>query len=306
MANRIKVCSAKIGEKLFLIYLYMNSFHWSRVFDFRVFLGHELIGEYFIHKIRRFIMQRSFQRSNRPEAFLTIHRNRLKIYQGENLYLENGQEFAVELDNRTSQTWLAKIKLNGEWTDESGLILRPGEHYYLDTPNLSGGNKKRFKFETYDIPKSRGDLVQDNGIVEIFFYAKEEPFHYVTTWISGGRYYDGTYYSNTICDSHQSGDSITLTSNCNVGLGDPNPQAQLNVNKNTEETGRVELGSHSNQNFQEMNMNFSSFYTYETKYHILPVSKKNIRPHEIKNYCTDCGRRRRKNDKFCPSCGNQF
>lgn len=267
--------------------------------------------------------KRSHRGSNRPEAFLTINRNRLKIYQGEKIYMDDGSEFAVELDNRTSQTWLAKIKLNGEWTDESGLILRPGEHFYLDTPQLTGYDKKRFKFETYDIPKGRGDLVQDNGIVEVFFYPKETPiqFHYTysgTWWnnsggIGGGYYDDGKTPRGAehiyLCDSatiNTDGSGITLTSDGNVGMGDPNPQAQLNVNKNTEETGRVELGSKSQQRFHEVDMDFSSFYTYETKYHILPTSKKNIRPHEIKNYCTDCGRRRRKTDQFCPNCGQKF
>lgn len=268
-------------------------------------------------------VKRSRRGHNRPEAFLTIHRNRLKVYQGRNVYMEDGNEFSVELDNRTNKTWLAKIKLNGEWTDESGLILRPGEHFYLDTPNLTGGNKRKFKFETYNIPKGRGDLVQDNGLVEVFFYPKTEPiqfsYTYSGTWWNNdnglygqGRfgYYDDTgktprgpehiYCSNVGAFNDTDGSSITLTSN--------NSDAQLSLDqpKNTEETGRVELGSKSHQQFKEVAMDFGAFHDFYTEYHILPMSKKHTRPHEVKNYCSDCGRRRRKNDRFCPNCGTKF
>ena len=266
--------------------------------------------------------QRNRGLNDRPKSFITTHRNRLKVYQQENIYMSDGTEFELELDNRTNQTWLAKIKLNGEWTDDSGLVLRPGEHFYLDTPNLTGNNRKRFKFETYNVPKGRGDLIADNGLVEVFFYCKELPqppitwSYYPDVWRDdfGKRTGDNPhiYYSGTTTE--WTNDNATLTS----GISNVNLSGEIQMSnncsvgnfsapqRNIEETGRIEAGSQSNQNFAEVDINFNSYHSYSDVYHILPLSKKHTQTHEIKNYCNECGRRRRKNDKFCPSCGSRF
>ena len=76
--------------------------------------------------------------------------------------------------------------------------------------------------------------------------------------------------------------------------------------KNTEETGRIEAGSKSKQKFNELDMEFNSYHSYSDVYHLLPLSKKHQATYEIKNYCNDCGRRRRKSEKFCPNCGEKF
>ena len=75
--------------------------------------------------------------------------------------------------------------------------------------------------------------------------------------------------------------------------------------KETEETGRVERGRESNQDFHNVNEEFNSWYDHSVEYHILPISKKQLTIQDIKKYCGQCGRRRRKNENFCPSCGSQ-
>jgi hypothetical protein len=74
------------------------------------------------------------------------------------------------------------------------------------------------------------------------------------------------------------------------------------------ETGRVEMGSHSNQEFKYVNKTFeySAFHTVE--YKMLPVSQKinTIEDLNVKRYCTQCGAKSGKTDNFCASCGKKI
>ena len=63
-----------------------------------------------------------------PHAHISINRNRVKKYNDTTIYMVNGTEFEIELDNNTQETWLAKITLNDKLISTSGLVLRPGEH----------------------------------------------------------------------------------------------------------------------------------------------------------------------------------
>ena len=73
------------------------------------------------------------------------------------------------------------------------------------------------------------------------------------------------------------------------------------------ETGRVEMGSKSEQELKYVNKSFeySPFHTIE--YKMLPVSQKvnTIDDIQVKVYCTNCGSKLGKTDKFCSSCGTK-
>ena len=73
------------------------------------------------------------------------------------------------------------------------------------------------------------------------------------------------------------------------------------------ETGRVEEGSHSDQKFKTVNKDFEwfAFHTVEAK--LLPVSQKVNTAEDInvKRYCTNCGAKLAKGDRFCSSCGTK-
>ena len=73
------------------------------------------------------------------------------------------------------------------------------------------------------------------------------------------------------------------------------------------ETGRIDKGSVSNQSFGMDDSTFETYWTWETKWKILPLSQKPIVSEDIKVFCTNCGtRQRRSSHKFCPNCGNKF
>jgi len=74
------------------------------------------------------------------------------------------------------------------------------------------------------------------------------------------------------------------------------------------ETGRVEAGSTSDQKLQTVSKSFDYLPFHSTEYKLLPLSQK-INTSEdlnVKRYCTKCGHKTSKTDKFCASCGNKI
>lgn len=73
------------------------------------------------------------------------------------------------------------------------------------------------------------------------------------------------------------------------------------------ETGRVEKGKHSNQSFKEVSVDFQSTAFYTVDYQLMPHSAKNRNVSEVRQYCSCCGYRIRKQTwKFCPKCGGEL
>jgi len=71
------------------------------------------------------------------------------------------------------------------------------------------------------------------------------------------------------------------------------------------ETGRVGKGESSDQSFGTSDLKFNIFTCNTYEYKILPNSQKPVEVAEIRNYCSECGFRiRKQNWKFCPSCGD--
>ena len=106
-----------------------------------------------------------------PCAYITKEKQRVKQF-GQSVYLKDGSEFEVELYNPSRNNVLSKIKINGEFINGGGIILRPGERVflerYIDVPN-------KFKFETYTVDSSNDTMnaIANNGDVEILFYEEQ-------------------------------------------------------------------------------------------------------------------------------------
>ena len=79
------------------------------------------------------------------------------------------------------------------------------------------------------------------------------------------------------------------------------------VDNNLIETGRVGEGSHSDQKFQnvDIDLEYSPFRTEEFK--ILPFSRKPFTVNDARKlYCPHCGRKLNTKFKFCPYCGERI
>ena len=260
-----------------------------------------------------------------PAAYVSTGKNRLP--KGSQVYLKNGQEFEIELFNPMTETILAQISLNGNTIGGGGIVLRPGEHVFIER---FLDKESKFKFETYEVESNNLDVkfaIANNGKVKVEFYKEYIP---MTTYQINGNwngyqngiwnnYHTGTFDLRNIGNTCTSND-VTFTNCSNTSSFNFLNEESLNDNSksfksnskslkslNFEETGRIEEGSKSNQKFEYVNKTFNTYSFYTAEYQILPFSKKPIEVNEIKVYCTSCGTKQKKTSwKHCPSCGNKF
>ena len=238
-------------------------------------------------------------------AHITKNRNRSKIYEN-SVYLKDGENFEIELFNPTTSRVLAKITINGNSISNSGIVLKPGERVYLER-FIDSNNK--FVFETYQIEGSNEALnaIRNNGIVEVSFYTEITTSTYIPNTksftientgylkdISYGNY--NTPFGGTTVNTF-----FTTTSSTNSSIG-----VNASILKSVE-TGRIEKGDLSEQLFETVDGNFSIFPVSSVLIKLLPESKKPVEASSIRNYCTNCGTRMKKQSwKFCPSCGTKI
>ncbi len=266
-----------------------------------------------------------------PQAWVAIKKNRQKIYNGpENslrVYLKDGQEFQIELYNPTQNKILAKIKINGNYTSQRGLILNPGQRYFLDR---FIDEDRRLVFSTYQVDNNDEvkKAIEKNGLVEVEFYSEVSLTSGITTG-STGIWSDNPYRigytpfwyttnagtfnlnsgSGTINNAFLAGNtvnSITYTSGLNSSFVSTSANYSSVVNDQSIETGRVEKGKKSDQSFEDGFGTFNSWTSWITKFQVIPLSQKPVESHEVRSYCTGCGSRIKKQTwKFCPNCGTE-
>lgn len=261
-----------------------------------------------------------------PQAWVAIKRNRQKIYNGQGnssqVYLKDGQEFQIELYNPTQNRILAKIKINGNYTSQRGLILNPGQRYFLDR---FIDEDRRLVFSTYEVDNNEEikKAIEKNGLVEVEFYSEVYlTFGSTLTWPSNPYWYttnNGTFNltngsaNTTLSVGGSTVNNITYTSGVNSGfvgtsanfVGTSENYSSV-VNDQSIETGRVEKGEKSDQSFEDGFGTFNSWASWTTKVQVIPLSQKPVESHEVRSYCTGCGSRIKKQTwKFCPNCGTE-
>jgi hypothetical protein len=254
----------------------------------------------------------------RPEAYITVKKNRLKLYEEKNHYLKDKSKFEIELFNPTGQKVLAKISLNGKQM-ASGIIIAPGERVYLERFLES---PEKFQFNTFEVDdvKETKKARDTNGVVSISFYREQfsgllygngttstvttYPNHTLTI---GAPYHNNMVYTtNTaqgICGSVSSGNALYSSTSINTVAGTNIRSAVATLD--TVETGRVAEGGKSKQKLQKANGKFNDYTTETFVYQLLPESLKVANIGDIRAYCGECGVRIRKSSwKYCPNCGN--
>ena len=256
-----------------------------------------------------------------PQSFITKSKQRLKQHT-DTVYLNNGDEFEIELYNPTQNKVLAKIEMNGK-SIGGGIILRPGERVFLERYL---DEAKRFLFETYVVNGNNEEVQQaiaNNGDVVVKFYNEHLPtlstpyygnsgtvtinnpnFGWGSTTTSTPYYGNGTFttsgtnlFYNTSLTSGTISTSNTFFNNTD----------KVKKSVRDFETGRVEKGSYSDQSFTYDNSSFNSYPSTTNWWKIKPQSQKMVTIEDLVTYCTECGSKRKKdNHKFCPHCGTKF
>jgi len=234
------------------------------------------------------------------------------------VYLQDKEEFQIELYNPLQQAVLADIKLNGNSISKSGLVLNPGQRFYLD---CFIDDRKKFIFNTYEVEDN--DEVQEaiakNGLLEVFFYKESVvslsnwsnrfnkviieryyPSWYPWSYPWGGVYYGtGTFNINstgvfttntdnviggTTTNSYCSTNSVDLTnlSSSNSSYYSNDLRTLTSSYSSNIETGRIEKGEKSKQKFESVDMDFDNYYIASTIIQLLPESRKPVEVKELK------------------------
>lgn len=262
-------------------------------------------------------MAKIAQSSTKPSAWIVSPKDRgRKSIKNGKTFLNDGEEFEIELFNPLTVSVLSDIKLNGQSISKTGLVLKPGQRFYLD---CFVDDKKKFIFSTYEIDGGQEslDATQNNGLLEVFFYKEDiitldnwknkmdkviieryypvyyptyRSYPYWTTPIYGGVY--GGYGTTNNCiignTTTNTANNITFggTTVANTAMYTSNSAdlftTPISANMMSDlETGRVERGSSSSQNFTEIEMDFEKNYISSTIIQILPESRKPVSASEV-------------------------
>ena len=295
-----------------------------------------------------------------PSVAITSNRNELKVYEGNIVYLNNGDNFELRFFNPTQEKLGVEIMFNGTKKGDSYLVLNPGQDIILDR---FLDEQRKMLFETYSINGNNQDAVeaiQQNGIITFNFYKEffnsystqipnvninynfpPKPIKYkkskgMTRGVTGssgptgpmGGTLNGAYYSSTIGVNSTFTSSVSQNINSTTlgsGMGNMSFQKDyffptsstanmtldslnmFDLEETELETGRVEKGEVSSQTLKTVNAQFAATSFHSVSYQILPHSAMNRTVNEVREYCTSCGYRLRKQTwKYCPKCGEKI
>ena len=259
-------------------------------------------------------------------AKIAISKNLIKEYKSSNsertVYLNDGTEFQIYLKNPYQSHLGIKISVNNKSIGNM-LVLRPGQSFWLD--RFLNDNKK-FLFSTYNVENTAEMkyATNNNGKVKIEFYHEKEETPYISAKIVEPlkTNFDWTNYDITCssamssneprstyyCSTEDIGNSANAATNSKLTsmLYDISASTK-NTNDSYLETGRVEKGGVSRQEFEYCDINFD-YYAFKTEnILILPTSRKQIRAEETRRrYCSQCGKKVNPKDKFCSNCGTKL
>ncbi len=233
-----------------------------------------------------------------PSAFITVKKQRLR-QDGKSVYMKDQTEFEIELYNPTKNKVLAKIEMNGQSISDCGIILKPGQRVFLERFLDSD---KKFLFETYTVNnnKETKEAIQNNGKVTVKFHREDgtpifRGFNTATIYNgSNGFGWSEITYTNNIIGATNTYSFNSIDSNINASLSNRKM-----------ETGSIEQGATSNQNFATSNGTFDWFHSWITEWQIMPYSQQPKTAKDLVEKCVKCNTKLKSNYKFCPECGNE-
>jgi hypothetical protein len=154
---------------------------------------------------------------------VAMNKSLLREYQtneGRVVYLNDGDEFQLQLFNPFTHVVGAEIYINGERIPNK-LVLRPGERVWLERYL---DKAKKFKFSTYEVEDSAEvkTATKFNGEIKVAFYSEIRPRPSITitpdpvfTYTNSTSPYNQVYYSKSFSPipeaSNVLGGSITTS-----------------------------------------------------------------------------------------------
>jgi len=225
-----------------------------------------------------------------------------------------GSEYKIRLKNKNDRGCTARVTIDGIPISNFGdIIVNAGGTVDLErfiTSSMNNG--KRFKFVDLDHPDVDDPTKSENGVVRVEFYlAKQKNGIKITpspweppaspwypwyecktdiTWVGGSN----TFTSETTNKAKSSDTTVACYFN-DAGMKSCSSFCDT-------EAGATVEGGHSGQSF--------TYYSLEVEPHATILELKIVgirrgkRPVQGR-YCTSCGHRIRKNDKYCGGCGRR-
>ena len=114
-----------------------------------------------------------------PSVVVTSNRNELKLYQGNQIYLNDGDNFELRFFNPLAEKIGVEIMFNGIKKGDSYLVLNPGQDLILDR---FLDEQRKMIFETYVVDgnnEAAVKAIQQNGLISFNFY--KEYYNYNTS-----------------------------------------------------------------------------------------------------------------------------
>ena len=258
-------------------------------------------------------MNQNTNNNPEPKAWIATDGSRKKIKNDNNVYLKDQEQFEIELFNPTTNKVLAKISINGKFVSDSGLVLNPGQRYFM---KRFIDENKAFLFSTYEVDSTDEEskkAIADNGKVEVYFYSEYKWTNNQNTGLVywGGTFnptnYNPTYYGGTLTGTSNITALFTNCSNTSfTNAGSVNTGITNTGSSNNIETGRVDKGNVTDQTFGKDHGTYNAFHSFLSSYQLLPESRMPLEVTDIKVYCTECGKKAGNTDNFCAKCGNNL
>jgi len=240
-------------------------------------------------------------------------------------------EYKIRLKNKNSKGCTARVFIDDKKATMLGdLIISAGTSVNLERfidNSLEVG--KKFKFVSLMDPNVDDPTSSGNGIIRVEFrLAKKEngikinvePFTYkpwnwddwqftkpYKPWDCGGWKFRGSY--NPWAGS--SGDLVVYNSDFHSdGSYDGSVQMSFSSNfvsdnMNSLEDGATIEGGHSNQSFVYSNLDVEDFATI-LQLKIVGIKDSKQADKLIYQYCSKCGSKAKRTDRFCSECGNKL
>lgn len=280
-----------------------------------------------------------------PAVVITKDRNELKMYDGNIVYLNDGDNFELRFFNPLPEKIGVEIIFNGIKKGDSFLVLNPGQDVILDR---FLDEQRKMLFETYTIDGGNSAAVEaiaQNGIINFNFYKEKKSYPIYKSPLNSNskpeniklksssfndwnktnknsKIYEDNHTSNWSMDYLGTANAVSTTttttdsyfSYVGLDLGDVTTgnisNNYLNLKQdsiNMVETGRIEMGDVSSQELKTVELQFDTIPFHTITYKMIPFSNKPKEIAEIRQYCPECGYRLRKASwKFCPKCGEKL
>jgi hypothetical protein len=113
-----------------------------------------------------------------PSVAIMSNRNELKVYDGNVVYLNNGDNFELKFFNPLQEKIGVEIIFNGVKKGDSYLVLNPGQDVLLDR---FLDEQRKMLFETYNINannKEALEAIEKNGEITFNFYKENKSYYH--------------------------------------------------------------------------------------------------------------------------------